>query len=166
MQLSNKLIKYTHIYRCMYSHTNMPFISCIYVDLGAEIWCLYQLFNFSIVLQLKKNRKKCCGRERRKKNNQKFLLTELRKSLFSMQSIWEIGLFTFQPVPLMPPSLTFIISIKFYCQTVESKVLSNVSESGNCAPNTEDQNELLKSFTTLVAKTLQRPVSLSQFSDF
>jgi len=54
----------------------------------------------------------------------------------------------------MPHSLTFITSIKIYCPMFESKVLSNVSESRNRVPNIENQNELLKSFTTLVAKTL------------
>lgn len=126
-----KIYVCVYIYVCMYTLTNMPFISCLCVHLGAEMWCLYQLFNFSIVLQFKKNREHFCGRERRKKNNHKFLLIELRKSLFRMQSIWAIGFFTFQPVPLMPHGLTFITSIKIYCQMFESKVLSNVSESRN-----------------------------------
>ena len=48
----------------------------------------------------------------------------------------------------MPHGLTFITSIKIYCQMFESKVLSNVSESRN----RRESSELLKTFT-LVAKT-------------
>lgn len=92
----------------------------------------------------------------KEERNQKFLLIEIEKLLFGMQSIQaRFSFFFFILATCTGASQSHFHNLdRIYHELLDPKFLPSASVSRNYIPNTENQNELLKSFPILAAKTL------------